>query len=116
MQTPYQFFRRHAGYSYDPATETPAQGRARCARSLADAEEWARDAGLSFAWEIDDVDSSEWSYDPDPWAQWCCIARDASGAAVASLGCIDFGRGRDPWSDSYRRVVEAELASEVYHG
>ena len=32
------FFYENAGYSYDPKTETPEQGRIRCARDLADAE------------------------------------------------------------------------------
>lgn len=29
MRTPYNFFYVHAGYSYNPQTETEAQGRAR---------------------------------------------------------------------------------------
>ena len=29
-----QFFYDHAGWSYDPKTETPEQGRERCAKDL----------------------------------------------------------------------------------
>lgn len=111
--TPYAFFRKHAGYSHNPATETEAQGRARCACNLAAAERYAGDVGLSFEWSVDDIDSSEWSDDPEPWAQWACVCRDMSGAVVASLGGIDFGRDGEPWGDPYRRVIEAELAAEV---
>ena len=39
--TPAEFFFTHAGYSYDPKTETPEQGRAKCAQRLAEAEEEA---------------------------------------------------------------------------
>lgn len=103
------FFREHAGFSYRPGKETPAQGRARCAARLAAAE---RDSGgLTFEWEIDpDCDSSDFSDDPDPWPLWVCICRDESGAIVDSLSAIDFGRDGDPWSNPYRRVVQAEIA------
>lgn len=117
----YQFFLRHAGYSYDSKTETPMQGRIRCARGLAKAEHWARDQGYSFQWKIDpNTDSSDWIADNEdggrncsPWHTWYCTARNANGQSRASLGGVDFGRDRDPWMDPYRRVVEAELASEV---
>ena len=39
----YQFFLKHAGYSYNPKTETLMQGRIRSARALAKAEREARD-------------------------------------------------------------------------
>ena len=114
MQTPYQFFHEHAGYSYRPDTETKAQGRARCARAMARAEREARDAGLSFEWGVDPYsDSSDWCDDDPPWALWTCTARDATGRVVASLCAIDFGRDGEPWGDPYRRVVEAELALEA---
>jgi len=116
----YQFFLKHAGYSHNPATETHMQGRIRCARQLAAAERWARDAGYSFSWDIDDYLSSEWIADNEdggrnrsPWQTWCCIAHDANGKVQSILGGIDFGRDGKPWSDPYKRVVEAELASEV---
>lgn len=113
MQKAINFFRTHAGYSYDPATETAEQGRQRCAEWLAECERWALDADVSFEWGRDDVDSSEFSDDPEPWGLWFCIARGPDGEAIASLGAIDFGRDGEPWGDSCRRVVEAELAAEA---
>ena len=116
----YHFFLAQAGYSYDPKAETPMQGRIRCAKSLARAERLARDAGCTFAWEYDGLDSSEWipagkdgGRDRDPWPTWCCVARDGTGAVFASLCGIDFGRDGEPWRNPYRRVVEAELACEL---
>lgn len=112
--TPYQFFLRHAGFSYDPKTETADAGRRRNARDLANAERRASAAGMSFGWSIDpDIDSSEWCDDPPAYDQWVCVCRDAVGDSVASLGGIDFGRDGSPYSDPYRRVVEAELAREA---
>jgi len=112
--TPYHFFLANAGYSYDPLTQTPMQGRIACAQALAAAEKRARDAGCSFAWNVDAYsDSSDWSDEEPPYAQWTCLARDADGEVFASLGGIDFGRDNEPWDSSYRRVVEAELACEL---
>lgn len=110
--TPYHFFLKHGGYCYGPG-ETPEQGRRRCAKAMAKAESEGRDAGLSFEWRIDDVDSSEWSDEDPAYEQWACICLNAEGEAIASLGCIDFGRDGTPWSDPYRSVVEAELAMEA---
>jgi hypothetical protein len=113
-QTPAEFFYEHAWYSHDPKTQTPEQGRRECAGLLAKAEQWGNDEGLSFEWEIDQgIDSSSFDDDPEPWALWCCLARDASGEIVASLSGIDFGRDVEPWGQAYRRVVEAELALEA---
>lgn len=112
--TPYQFFLRNAGFSYDPKTETADDGRRRHARDLANAERRGARAELSFGWSIDpDNDSSEWCDEPPAYEQWACVCRDANGIAVASLGGIDFGRDGLPYSDPYRRVVEAELAQEA---
>ena len=116
MQTPVQFFAEHAGFSHDPQTETPEQGRARGAARLANAEAWARDSGCSFAWEIDPyVDSSDHETEDDgpPHALWMCVMRDAEGAVIGSLGGVDFGRDVEPWGDPYRRVCEAETACEA---
>lgn len=111
MKTPFQFFLAHAGFSYGPE-ETPAQGRRRCARALASAEKQARDSGMSFEWSLDGHDSTEWTDERDPATPtWQCLARDESGEIVGSLGGVDFGDG-SPWSDPYRRVVEAEIALE----
>jgi hypothetical protein len=112
-QTPEQFFYEHAGYSYDPKKETPEQGRRKCARALARAEAKAYDKGITYKWDVDDTDSSEWSDERPAWQQWYCIAYNRKGAAIASLSGIDFGRNGEPWGDPYRRVVEAELALEA---
>lgn len=114
MKTLYHFFLRHAGYSYDPKTETPLQGRIRCAKNLAAAASFALKAGASFEWSHDpDIDSSEWSDERLPYSAWQCIARDYCGNVVASLSGIDFGRDGSPYrAEPYRRVVEAELAAE----
>lgn len=113
MSKAAQFFFEHAGSSYNPARETPEQGRERCARNLAAAEGIAREAGVSFAWSEDpDVDSSDWRDDCKPYATWECVAYDAAGNACGSLGGIDFGPDGSPYGDNYRRVVEAELAAE----
>lgn len=119
--TAYHFFMANAGYSYDPKNETPMQGRIRCAKALAYAEKRARDAGASFEWSTDpDGSSADWiaddqdgGRDNNPWHVWSCVARDGAGKVFASLGSIDFGRDGEPWGDSYRRVVEAELACEL---
>jgi hypothetical protein len=111
-QTPFRFFYQHAGYSIGPG-ETKRQGRSRGAKVLAAAEKRAQDADVTFHWEVDELDSSEWSDEEPAYQQWCCIARTADGKIFASLGGIDFGRDKEPWGDPYRRVVEAELATEL---
>lgn len=113
------FFFGHAGYSYDPITQTPEQGRTLCAINLAAAEEKARNAGVSFAWSIDpDCTSADWKGNREdggkyrnPWQTWICCAYDANGELLDSLGGIDFGRDGSPWGDTYRRVCEAEIAA-----
>lgn len=136
----YQFFLKHAGYSWDPKTQTPMQGRIQCARRLAAAERKARDAGISYQWELNPLESSaEWCEDNEdggrncnPYSTWVCRAIGYCGSPddtetcedreykccenpriVASLGGIDFGRDGEPWGNPYRRVVEAELALEA---
>lgn len=111
--TPFAFFLDHAGYSYQPATENEYAGRVRGALALASAEADATDAGASFDWQIDqDIDSSEWCDERPAWQTWQCCIRDAKGELLNSLGGIDFGRDGEPWSEPYKRVVEAELALE----
>lgn len=120
--TPYAFFLKHACYSYDPKVETPNHGRRRCARALADAEARAREEGYTFEWETDlHCTSADWiergrdgGPDRDPWTTWACVVRDDQGNVCGALSGVDFGRGGDPWGEPYRRVVEAELASEQF--
>lgn len=105
------FFAEHAGYSYDPATETPKQGRLRCAAELASAAMRAFEDGCSFEWSVD-PDGARY-YDGESATEWACVMRNSSGAVCGSLSGIGLGES-DPWSDPYRRVVEAELALEHY--
>jgi len=107
------FFREHAGYSYDPLTETADEGREKCAAIMAAAEAWARDAGYSFDWRIDDdIDSRDFSDAQPPYRLWMCGMFDADGIMVRALGGVDFGRDGEPWGNPYRRVCEADLAVE----
>lgn len=106
-----EFFYQHAGWGYNPTTETPEEGRRAGAEALADAERWARETGVWFRWEselgwIDHVAEYD-TYDAEPETCEACIAYDEDGEVVASLGCIDDA------TPQYRRVVEAELALEV---
>lgn len=110
-----QFFFDHAGWSHDPLTESPREGRVRCAQALATAEQWLKDNSAFYrvTWE-DDPDSR---YDhgrdvlessPETCEQATLWMIDADHPWVAaSLGCIDDA------DDAYRRVVAAELALEV---
>ncbi len=112
-RTPEQFFYEHAGYSYDPTSETRTQGRRRCARRLARAEAKASQLGFTFEWDYDGMDSSQWTDERDPATPtWQCLCRNAAGEVVSSLCGIDFTDGK-PWGDPYQRVVEAELALEA---
>ncbi len=124
MKTNVAFFFKHAGYSYDPKTETPYEGRLRSARLLTLAEKKAKSHSWSFRWTPDyDTLSSDWVEDNkdggknrNPWHTWGCIAYDDESKIVGSLWGIDFGRNGEPWGHTYRRVVEAELALEYFGG
>lgn len=107
--SPYHFFLKHAGYSYDPKTETPAQGRINTAKRLAMAERYAQDHDWSYTWEPDN-DGYHSYLEAGQTVETCefCVLTDDSGDVLASLGCIDDA------DDNYRRVVEAELALEAY--
>ena len=110
---PVAFFAEHAGYSYDPRTQTPEEGRLECARKLADAERRGSDAGISFQWKHDDITNAEFEDTDAPYPLWLCLCFDENGSVVASVGGVDFGRDGVPQSDPYRRVVEAEMALEA---
>jgi hypothetical protein len=108
-----RFFYSNAGYSYDPKTETRNQGRWRCARSLAKAEQEAKQRGFEFQWQDDwtiaDHVKEFDTYTEQPSTCETCLCLDEQGNVLASLGCIDDA------SNAYRRVIEAELASEAIH-
>ena len=119
MKSPYHFFLKNAGYSYGK-DETKQQDRISGARALAKVEREATRGGFTYAWSIDQfTTSADWIDDNkeggrncDPWQTWQCVMLNSDGRIVNSLHGIDFGRDRSPWGDSYRRVVEAELALE----
>lgn len=119
-----QFFYEHAGFSYDPKTETPEQGRARCAQHLAEAENLflaaVRVADVGCAWEDDPQGFDDYRADkkagrladgikkPKTIEIAFIWHRDEDGGEtlLASLGGV-WDAGTD-----YRRVVRAELALE----
>ena len=102
----WRFFHKWAGWCEPPS-------KAVCAMDLARAEEWAEDEEVEFEWAEDEcVNSSEFSDEQPPYRLWVCLARLED--ETVSLGGIDFGRDKDPWmGDTYKRVVEAELAMEL---
>jgi hypothetical protein len=106
-----EFFTKHAGYSYKPP-ETPEQGQLRAATALGNAEDRAIRERVKFTWS---ACPEEWDGD-EPLPEWAelldCLAKHPDGR-TASLGSIALdGRKVDP----YARVVEAELALEIFGG
>lgn len=59
------FFYRNAGYSYDSKTETPEQGRLRCAKELADAETIGQRLGYVLEWDFDECPDLSWMSDEE---------------------------------------------------
>jgi hypothetical protein len=107
-----QFFWDNAGFCYNPKTETKDEGRYRSAMQLVQAELEGTHQGFSFVWDVDDIDSSDFS-DDTPHELFYCTCLDYRGDVLSSLGGVDFGPNTQPWSHDYRRVVEAELALEA---
>lgn len=115
-RTAAQFFFRHAGYSYDPKTETRLQGRWRGARRLAWAETQAQERGWSAEWQHEE----SWTcgdlgcdrQDNHEHEVLYCILRDGTGSVIGSLGMIEMSPVLAE-ARAYGRVVEAELASEA---
>ena len=99
MNSTEQFFYDNAGWAYDPKTETSDQGRQRCARSLAVAEQWRITNGAWFQWEQDDINDEYLTP-----LFWCGMYLPGHKHPVQSLGGID-DRG-----STYARVIQAELA------
>lgn len=107
------FFYEHAGYGYDPAKETPEQGRQNCAEMLADAEMYALNHGYTFEWTIDeDSDSSDFC-EGEPYPLWICQMFDSNGWSAGHLCGIDLGSDGSPHNNHYVRVIEAELAADI---
>jgi len=104
----WRFFKENAGYCTPP-------GRVVCAMHLAKAEYQAQQIGMHFEWYPDE--GADWSWlDQKGWEKekakthevYYCLAKDRNGEVVAALHGIF-----DPDLHNYRRVVEAELASEA---
>lgn len=110
----FQFFFDNAGFAYDPKKESSFAGQVRVATDLARAEFVAWDNDYTFEWSQDDQTNEAWEGAKGApfYYLWNCAMFNAAHVCVQSLGGIDFGRDGDPWSDTYRRVVEAELAWE----
>jgi hypothetical protein len=115
----FDFFLAHAGYSYDPKTETQEEGRRRRARLLADAEVKATALGLIAQWHEDDNPDRSFmdadaGGDYDDEDRRCaefylCEILSPEGESLEILGSIHEDI-RDPvGARYYRRVVEAEL-------
>jgi hypothetical protein len=114
MKTAYHFFLQHAGFSWNPVTQTRMQGRIECAQRMAAAEtaffDACRVSDVEISWE-DDPDGCAWSgedYTPERVECAAIWHRDESGRVryLASL-C-----GIDDADANYRRVIRAELALE----
>lgn len=115
LKNAVQFFYDFAGYSYKVNEETPEQGHKRYAKALAKAEEAAHQAFYSFEWingdecigcdcqNADCACCNRTTHDC-----YSCTMRDENGEVKASLGSIC-----EPTVE-YRRVVQAELATEVF--
>lgn len=108
MKDAIEFFLANAGYSYDPKTETPEEGRLRCATGLAEAEAWAHQVDLDFVWE-QDIDGAEALNEHGHFEVY-----DAEVCSAILLGdCLAMLCGIIAPSAGYRRVAEAELACEA---
>lgn len=103
FQSHYQDFRK-AGYN------------AQQAKDMAAAERWALDNDVAFDWEQDDITNRDFTDEGEEYSPWRVAARHPDGE-TAALGGVDFGEGKDPWSnretDIYKRATEAELSMEL---
>lgn len=102
-----RFFFDHAGWSYDPKRQSPAAGRTKCAEQLAEAEAAFFDVEAYCNWSFKVAPDFEQPHDDEGRPQWSMWIEDTDGRCVASLHAIDDD------STNYRRVVRAELASEL---
>jgi len=106
-----QFFYEYAGWGYVPEKETPEEGRLRGARNLAATEAWAKSVGMVFTWEDDDVpwesditDDDGTPYVPNTVESCTALIGDSVYASLYGIADAD---------SHYRRVIQAELASEA---
>lgn len=109
----------HGACSHRPAVEIRETGWLRGAVDLAESERWVQEMGWEFEW-VQDLEYSPDDYDaPDmPGIAWVCLLRDGSRhegehAVVESVGAVTFGGDGYPDGDPYKRVIQAQLASEA---
>jgi hypothetical protein len=104
-----KFFYEHAGYSFNPATETEEEGRMAGARALAEAEGRVKAGPYFFTEEPDDQPwDGDFPYDGPLWHVALLSVEGATGATcVAGIGGVACELDSD-----YMRVVRAELALE----
>jgi hypothetical protein len=115
LTTQQAFFFEHAGWSYDPKTETSIEGRTRCAIELAAAETWAAENGVEFEERPDADDCADGDIEPSEIKERIGIIAwlpDEDGevrktSERAGLWGIVNADG------NYKRVVRAELADEL---
>jgi hypothetical protein len=106
------FFAEHAGWSYDPKTETADEGKQRGARESAAAEMLLREQGWIVTWSDDwsiGDHAQEFDCYEDGGPETCetALLTDSHGAVLGGLSCIDDA------DENYRRVIAAELAGEA---
>lgn len=113
MSAEARFFYDNAGYGYNPLNETAEQGRVHCAEALARAEARRKLEGGWVSWEDEPDPFDDDAHGPDEYGYhavlWQYDAEADRPVSLGSLGMVDAGPG-----DPYRRVVEAELALEVW--
>src|SRR5688500_4393411 len=103
-----RFFFDRAGYSYDPATESPFQGRWRAARVLTDAERRLREGEYWVDVVPDDLPwDGDFPYDGPLWIVSLYRGPWWEQELLGSLSGVACPQG-----DPYLRVVAAELAAE----
>ena len=108
MNRDEQFFYDHAGFGYDPKTQTADEGRTECAKQLAAAElAFMRCPGAACGWFDDDSSAAELRRERERFKTCEYAVLTINGENVTSLHAITDA------TDAYRRVVRAELALEV---
>ena len=110
-----EFFYTHGCKSYNPESTVHRLDQYwEHAEILADALVRAHRSDIRFAWGRDGRTNREWTDEGSEYETWYCRAFDMDGCDLASLCGIDFGEYGHPDTEAYARVIEAELAQEIY--
>jgi hypothetical protein len=99
-----KFFYDHAGFSFNPKTETEEQGKVNCAKQRVKAVKYAEDHGWNYEWHADQ-NGCECEDGADHEVEYCILFDH--GTVIESVGGVCNATAE------YRRVVEADLALEV---